>query len=73
VRTDRYKWYRFNNEKSVLIGFSPKSKMWFVIQKMFDAIILGLIAVGIYELLPKPKKKVIVRLNPHSQNLQNIR
>jgi len=70
VKNDKYKRYDFDNESSVLISFNPKSKRWFLFQKMLDAIILGLIVIGIYELLPNPKRKTIVKIknyNPQSR------
>ena len=58
VEKDRYKWYNFESEQSVLLEFSPKSKFWFLFQKMMDAVVLGLIAVMLYELLPRSKPNI---------------
>ena len=58
VRSGNYKWYRFNHEKSVLVNFNPKSKIWSLFQKMLDAIVLGLVAVMLYELLPRSKPNI---------------
>lgn len=55
IEKNRYKWYNFNREESVLLTFNPKSKIWSLIQKMIDAIVLGLITVMVYELLPRSK------------------
>ena len=58
IRSDKYKWYDFDNEQGVLLNFTPKSRLWLLIQKMIDAIVLGLIAVGLYELLPRSKPNI---------------
>lgn len=49
VSVGSYKEYTFNDVNSITMRFSPKSKFWSLIQKAADAIILGLIAVLIYD------------------------
>ncbi len=47
----KYKRYEFeDNTTHVLFRFTPKVKRWVLVQKMLDAIILGLISVFIYDL-----------------------
>lgn len=55
IERGRKKWYDFNNAQNVTLRFNPRSKSWFLLQKMLDAIILGLVAVMIYELFPRSK------------------
>lgn len=43
IKSDRYKWYNFEGDSNVLVFFNPRSKFWFLIGKMIDAIMLGLI------------------------------
>ncbi len=49
IFSNSYKWFKLEGDYS-LIRFNPKSKPWFLIQKILDTLILGLISVIIYEL-----------------------
>ncbi len=49
IFSNTYKWFKFDSE-STLIRFNPKSKPWFLFQKILDTLLLGIIAVMIYEI-----------------------
>ncbi len=56
---DRNKKIRFDEENEIHIKSSPISKFWFFMQKIADALILGILVVFIYELLFGKKNKKI--------------
>lgn len=53
----RTKEFKFNKENNILIQSSPISKFWFLIQKIADALILGILSVIIYELFDFQRAK----------------
>lgn len=45
----KYKRYILNDTPSALIRFVPEKKIWFLTQKILDAILLGILSILIYE------------------------
>jgi len=47
------------NTQSISLQYSPKSKIWFYVEKIFEAIILGLCSVFLYDIIRESKKNKI--------------
>lgn len=54
----KYKRFWVGDNSGTLIRFNPKSKWWFLLQKILDTLVLGIIAVAIYD-FPWSKSKHI--------------
>lgn len=69
IQGGRYKWYQFGDgTNSFILRFDPKSKWWFVVQKSLDYIVLGIIAVLLYDLIKSINPNVWKELKKDLKN-----
>lgn len=53
IRWGIEKTFHFTDKSSFMFFFNPVNKWWFLMQKIFDAVILGIIAATIYDLFTR--------------------